>query len=189
MKIIETTEYNVGRDNGVFLQIIQLLRPPQIVVRIKIRLSSNNRSSSHAMIDHWNNGKWESVHAICGHQMQAIRELSDKQKEYITLSKEERLKLYKKDRNNLIRIGADILGHDAGDVLLELGEEESSGISRIEQFRGAARKYFIKNLDENDWDIDDTPVVFIGENGAYVQMWRWFSNEDIDGGDEHEDDE
>ena len=50
---------------------------------------------------------------------------------------------------------------------------------REESFRHAAAEYFRSNLDENDWDIDDSPRVSCVGEGAYVAFWRWFSNDDI----------
>lgn len=49
---------------------------------------------------------------------------------------------------------------------------------RIAGFRQQAQDFFIDNLDENDWDIDSTPSVSLSEHGAYVQLWKWFSDED-----------
>ncbi|SCW95359.1 hypothetical protein [Ancylobacter rudongensis] len=40
---------------------------------------------------------------------------------------------------------------------------------------------------DGDVDIDDTPVVSRSENGAYVMMWGWVSNEDAGLDDESED--
>ena len=49
---------------------------------------------------------------------------------------------------------------------------------RIAGFRQRAQDYFVDELDENEWDIDSTPMVSLSENGAYVQFWKWFSDED-----------
>jgi hypothetical protein len=47
----------------------------------------------------------------------------------------------------------------------------------IKRYQKAGVDYFYANLDENDYDIDDEPVVSAGPDaewdGAYVQMWEW----------------
>lgn len=50
-------------------------------------------------------------------------------------------------------------------------------------FADAARNL---HLDECVWDHDDEPIVSRGDDGAYVQVWRWISNEEagVDGDDE-----
>jgi len=48
----------------------------------------------------------------------------------------------------------------------------------IAQYRQRAQDFFIDHLDENEWDIDSTPMVALSDHGAYVQLWKWFSNED-----------
>jgi hypothetical protein len=49
---------------------------------------------------------------------------------------------------------------------------------RIASFRQRAHDFFVDHLDENEWDIDSNPMVSLSDHGAYVQLWKWFSDED-----------
>jgi hypothetical protein len=69
-----------------------------------------------------------------------------------------------------------------------LTDEEAQGRTPVTQgealnFFGEqyADSPFVKaapSLDENDFDYDDNPLVSEGDDGAYVNVWVWVSNED-----------
>lgn len=63
-------------------------------------------------------------------------------------------------------------------------ETTSQPDPREEKFREVARDFFKHNMDANEWDIDNEPKVSLGDDGAYVQMWCWFSNEAIENEEE-----
>jgi hypothetical protein len=46
-----------------------------------------------------------------------------------------------------------------------------------DEFRRKAHEFYMSSLDENDWDEDDDPLVSLGDDGAYVALWRWIPGE------------
>ena len=52
----------------------------------------------------------------------------------------------------------------------------------IAAYRTAAREKYLFGgpLDDGDLDMDDKPVVSMGDDGAYVQAWVWVRREEAD---------
>jgi len=59
-------------------------------------------------------------------------------------------------------------------------EPDPKELALIAGYRQLAADFFADELDENEWDIDDAPTVSLSDHGAYVQLWRWFAEEDED---------
>lgn len=49
---------------------------------------------------------------------------------------------------------------------------------RADGFRTRALEFLENDLDENEWGLDETPIVSLSEDGAFVQFWRWFNEDD-----------
>ena len=67
------------------------------------------------------------------------------------------------------------------DALVTSGHKALATMLASKAQRTPMDRQFIKALpplDENDFSADDQPVVSISQDGAYVMVWRWISNED-----------
>lgn len=68
--------------------------------------------------------------------------------------------------------------HEIDGILLHTASTIAERIARTHAdgpFIAAAHNL---GLDSMDWDFDDDPIVSHGSAGAYVQVWRWISNEE-----------
>ena len=54
--------------------------------------------------------------------------------------------------------------HRIADLLKTKGARSERELSYIDR---------LPNLDENEFDVDDVPVVAVCDGGAYVMVWRW----------------
>jgi hypothetical protein len=143
MNIITTREKEIDFHEGVFFQIIELSKKPRAVISVKIKFGSE-KQRLYGIVSYWNNGRWEVIYEEDCHGMEIMTELLKAEKVYANMEDEERLEIYKKDRNNLIRIGAAVLGYNADVVLSELEAKESSDKptdEKLEQLKEALAAY------------------------------------------------
>lgn len=76
--------------------------------------------------------------------------------------------LYKEDIQSII------------DVLLSSGHHALAGRIDAKAHRSKTDSQYIAalpSLADDDFDVDDEPVVAAGEEGAYVMVWHWITNE------------
>lgn len=67
-------------------------------------------------------------------------------------------------------------------------EDKCARTERDHAYAEAAKEAFVTRCDDNDFDIDDCPVVSAGDDpGAYVSIWMWVTNEEA-GLENNEDD-
>jgi hypothetical protein len=70
---------------------------------------------------------------------------------------------------------------DIYDALVSSGHDDLATMLVSKAPRSPIDRQFIDalpHLDENDFSVDDQPVVSMSRDGAYVMVWRWVSNED-----------
>ena len=67
------------------------------------------------------------------------------------------------------------------DALLASGHDALAAMIATKALRSKTDRRFIAalpRLDDSDFDVDDEPVVSVSEDGAYVMVWRWVTNEE-----------
>ena len=66
------------------------------------------------------------------------------------------------------------------DALVASSNESLATMLSAKALRTPVDRQFIEalpQLDENEFAVDEQPVVSISQNGAYVMVWHWVSNE------------
>jgi len=67
------------------------------------------------------------------------------------------------------------------DALVTSGHEALATMLDSKAQRSPIDRQFIEALpllDENDFSVDEQPVVSISQDGAYVMVWHWVPNDD-----------
>lgn len=68
------------------------------------------------------------------------------------------------------------------DALTASGHHDLASLLERKSSRTPRDRLYSQSLpsfDENDFDVDDDPIVSETDNGAYVMTWRWVAKEDL----------
>ena len=68
------------------------------------------------------------------------------------------------------------------DALLNAGNKKLAAMLRRKARRTKLDRMYtdaIRYHDENEYDLDDNPIVSRGDDGAYVMLWCWVSEDDL----------